>query len=123
MLPITGTILNGGGRMETRRWIAGGTIAIAAVAGGAGFAIAGGGEEQPLAGSDLEQATAAALEHTGGGTVIETEVGDDGAAYGVEIRLADGSVVEVSLDRTFKVIGDASDDDGAAEHESGTDDD
>ena len=27
---------------------------------------------------------------TGGGTVLETEAGDDGAAYGVEIRLGDG---------------------------------
>src|SRR5918996_3993629 len=100
--------------MDTRRWIAGGTIAIAAVAGGAGFAIAGGGEEQPLAGSDLEQATAAALEHTGGGTVVETEVGDDGAAYGVEIRLDDGRVVEVALDERFRVIGQESDEDSAS---------
>ena len=100
--------------MDTKRWIAGGTIALAVVAGGAGFAIAGGGDEQPLSGSDLGQATAAALEHTGGGTVVETEVGDDGAAYGVEIRLDDGSVVEVALDERFQVIGEGSDDDSAA---------
>ena len=100
--------------MDTKRWIVGGTIALAVVAGGAGFAIAGGGDEQPLTGSDLDQATAAALEHTGGGTVIETEVGDDGAAYGVEIRLDDGSVVEVALDEDFQVIGEESDDDSAA---------
>ena len=41
----------------------------------------------------------------------------------MEIRLDDGSVVEVSLDADFKVIGDASDDDGAAEDEGGSDDD
>jgi hypothetical protein len=109
--------------MDTKRWIAGGTIALAVVAGGAGFAIAGGGDEQPLSGSDLEQATAAALEHTGGGTVIETEVGDDGAAYGVEIRLDDGSVVEVALDERFRVIGQESDDDSAGiDDEAATDD-
>jgi hypothetical protein len=100
--------------MDAKRWIAGGTIALTAVAGGAGFAIAGGGEEQPQTGSDLEQATAAALQHTGGGTVIETEVGDDGAAYGVEIRLEDGSIVEVALDERFLVIGAESDDDSAS---------
>jgi hypothetical protein len=100
--------------MDTKRWIVGGTIALAVVAGGAGFAIAGGGDEQPLTGSDLDEATAAALEHTGGGTVIETEVGDDGAAYGVEIRLDDSSIVEVALDESFQVIGEESDDDSAA---------
>ena len=55
-------------------------------------------------------AKAAALEFTGGGTVTEAEVGDDGAAYGVEIRLDDGSQVEVRLDETFTVIGTEPDD-------------
>ncbi len=45
------------------------------------------------------------LTRTGGGTVIETETGDDGAAYSVEIRLADGAEVEVELDENFDVIG------------------
>ena len=105
--------------MDTKRWIVGGTVALAVVSGGAGFAIASGGDEQPLTGPDLEQATAAALAHTGGGTVIETEVGDDGAAYGVEIRVDDGSVVEIALDERFHVIGEESDDDSSA----GEDDD
>jgi hypothetical protein len=97
-----------------QRWIVGGVAALVLVGGGAGLAIANGGDDdRPLTGSDLDQATAAALEHTGGGTVIETEVGDDGAAYGVEIRLDDGSVVEVALDEGFHVIGDSVDDDGS----------
>jgi uncharacterized membrane protein YkoI len=58
-----------------------------------------------LTGTDLDTAVAAALEHTGSGEVVETEVGDDGAAYGVEIRLDDGSMVEVNLDADFNVIG------------------
>jgi uncharacterized membrane protein YkoI len=106
-----------------RKWIAGGAIALAVVGGTTGFAIATSDDDQPLTGSALDEATAAALAHTGGGTVIESEAGDDGAAYGVEIRLDDGSVVEVSLDQNFKVIGDASDDDGAADDEGGSDDD
>ena len=90
----------------------------------AGFAIAAGGDDdKPLTGSKLEKATAAALAHTGGGTVVETEVGDDGAAYGVEVRLDDGRVVEVNLDENFDVIGQANDDDGAGESDDGPDDD
>ena len=98
-------------QMSRKRWIAGAVLAIAAVGGGTGFAIASAGDDdQPLTGSALDRATAAALAHTGGGTVLETEVGDGGAAYGVEIRLDDGSVVEVALDESFEVIGDAPED-------------
>ncbi len=67
------------------------------------------------------KAVDAALAHVGGGTVLETEAGDDGAAYGVEIRLADGRVVEVQLDESFAVTGQASDDDNKGE--SGANDD
>ena len=90
----------------------------------AGFAIAAGGDDdKPLTGSNLQKATAAALAHTGGGTVVETEVGDDGAAYGVEVRLDDGRVVEVNLDESFDVIGQANDDDGAGDRDDGPNDD
>ena len=106
--------------MDTKRkWIAGGALALAVVGGTTGFAIASAGDDdQPLTGSSLEKATAAALEHTGGGTVIESEAGDDGAAYGVEIRLDDGRVVEVALDARFHVIDSGTDEDG-----TGPDDD
>jgi uncharacterized membrane protein YkoI len=90
----------------------------------AGFAIAAGGDDdKPLTGSSLEKATAAALAHTGGGTVTETEVGDDGAAYGVEVLLADGRQVEVNLDENFDVIGEENDDDGANDKDDGPNDD
>jgi hypothetical protein len=96
-----------------RKMILGGAVVLAVVGAGAGIGIAAGGDDdQPLRGSDREQATQAALEHTGGGTVIETEVGDGGAAYGVEIEKDDGSVVEVELDEDFNVIGSERDDDG-----------
>lgn len=91
----------------------------------AGVAIAsggGGGDDKPLTGSTLDKARAAALAHTGGGTVIETEGGDDGAAYGVEIRLADGSQVEVNLDRNFDVIGQEADEDGPNDQDGSNDD-
>lgn len=107
---------------KRKRWIVGGALALAVVAGGTGLAIASGGDdEQQLTGSALDQASAAALEHTGGGTVIEAEAGDDGAAYGVEIRLDDGSVVGVALDANFHVVGDSSEDEGASDYESTAD--
>jgi hypothetical protein len=99
-------------------------IAIAALAVigiGAGTVMAV-SDDQPLQGDARARAMAEALEHVGGGQVIETEVGDDGAAYGVEIQRPDGSVVEVSLDQNFRVIGTEGDDDSAGESEGPNDD-
>lgn len=104
------------------RWLAGGTLALGLVGAGVGIGLAetdteDGNEvettdsDQPLTGSDRERAEAAALEAVGGGTVTEVEVGDDGAAFGVEIRRDDGSQVEVHLDESFTVIGTEADDD------------
>ena len=92
-------------------------MAVLALLGtGAGVVLASAGDDDtPLLGTALERATSSALEHVGGGTVVETEVGDDGAAYGVEIRKDDGSVVEVNLDENFEVIGVELDDDGSAD--------
>jgi uncharacterized membrane protein YkoI len=107
------------------RILIGAAATVVAIGVGTGVGIAASSDDdQPLTGNDLDRATAAALEHVGGGTVIETEAGDDGAAYGVEIRREDGSVVEVSLDERFQVIGTEGDDDvaGEAEHEGSSDD-
>jgi uncharacterized membrane protein YkoI len=69
-----------------------------------------GGNEAPdqaiSGGSELDQASAAALEHTGGGQVTDTEVGDEESYYEVEVSLDDGSQVDVQLDRGFNVVGD-----------------
>jgi len=100
--------------MKKRLKLAAGAIAAVAVVGiGAGAAVAGASNERSLRGSDGNKATAAALEHTGEGRVNETEVGDDGAAYGVEVLLDDGSQVEVQIDSNFEVTGVEADDDGA----------
>ena len=108
----------------TRKLVLIGVLVVVIGAVSAGFAIAaGGGDEQPLTGSTLEQATDAALAHTGGGKVVETETGDDGAAYSVEIQLDDGSQVEVNLDENFEVIGSEADDDGPGDEEGPGDDD
>jgi Peptidase propeptide and YPEB domain len=105
--------------------IVGGVGAAAVIGAGTAIAVAsvGGDDDEPLTGTTLEQAVAAALEETGGGTVTETEIGDDGAAYSVEVRLEDGSQVEVNLDEDFNVIGQAADDDGADDQDGDDDDD
>lgn len=96
-------------------------LAVGAVSGGIAIA-SGGGDDQPLAGSALERAFAAALAATGGGRVTESEVGDDGAAYEVEVMLADGSQVDVRLDDRFAVIGRESGDDGSGDRDGAGDD-
>jgi uncharacterized membrane protein YkoI len=107
---------------RTRALIAGGALALVVIGGTTGAAIVANDDDKPLTGSTLDRASRAALEHTGGGTVVETEAGDGGAAYGVEVRLADGRVVEVELDANFKVIGSAGDDDGSGDRDGSGDD-
>ena len=101
------------------KWIAAGVAAAAVAIGGVGMTLANGdgdGDTQ-LTGNDLDRASQAALAHTGGGTVLESEAGDDGAAYSVEVKLDDGTVVDVKLDESFNVTGDSpsdgADDSGA----------
>lgn len=52
--------------------------------------------------------------------MIETEQGDGGATYEVEVRVASGAVVEVLLDENHAVIGTEADDVG---EENGENDD
>ena len=89
-----------------------GVAALAVGAGGVGVAVAGGGDdaEAPIRGGALDRASAAALEHTGGGRVTETEVGDEESYYEVEVTKGDGSQVDVQLDRGFDVVGGQADD-------------
>jgi uncharacterized membrane protein YkoI len=96
------------------RWIATAGLAVV-MAGGIAAAAAGGDTDQELTGATRDRAVAAALAATGGGTVLETEAGDDGAAYGVEVRLADGRQVEVNLDESFRVVGQEPDEDRPGE--------
>jgi uncharacterized membrane protein YkoI len=98
--------------------------AVLVAAAGTGIAVASGGEdddgnETPLTGADLERASDAALEHTGGGRVSETESGDEESAYEVEVTLDDGSQVDVQLDRDFQVVSSESD---SEDEDEGSDD-
>lgn len=85
-----------------------GLAALAALAlGGAAIANATGvgDDEAQLSSSEAARAGAAALRATGGGTVQESERDNEhGATYEVEVRKPDGSVVDVRLDSSYRVI-------------------
>ena len=93
-------------------------LAVAAVA--AGIAIGGSGrdEETPITGTALTRASEAALAHTGGGRVTDTEAGDEEGAYEVEVTLPGGSQVDVHLDSSFGVLGDEMDDESEVERDA-----
>jgi len=99
--------------------IIGAVLAVAAIAGGVAATGVAGDSEQPITGAAYEKASAAALKHTGGGRVTETEVGDEDSYYEVEVTLDDGRQVDVQLDENFNVIGVKVDD----ESEDGDSDD
>jgi hypothetical protein len=112
---------------KMKLWIIVAAVFAVGVVGGAGISIAVAtgaiDDDQPITGPALAKCTAAALAENPGGRVTETEVGDDGAAYGVEIRLDDGSEVEVNLDENCQVIGQHADDDGPNDDDGPSDDD
>lgn len=92
------------------------TAAAALVLAAGGAAIAGSGDDDAsdtaIQGPALQQASEAALAETGGGKVTETEVDDEESYYEVEVTLADGSQVDVQLDRTFVVVSSDADKEG-----------
>jgi hypothetical protein len=116
----------------TGKWITGGVLTAALIAGSTALALAGSStlaigesaeDDLPLRGSTLEEASAAALESTGGGTVVDSEAGDGGEAYEVEVSLEDGRQVEVGLDESFQVVGTEADDDGPGDDDDEPGDD
>jgi uncharacterized membrane protein YkoI len=106
--------------MDKLKGIIIGVVVVAALAIG-GTAIAnniGGdddGSDKAITGTALDKAKAAALAHTGGGKVTETEAGDEEGAYEVEVTMPDGSQVDVHLDKSFHVLGQQGDDDGSGD--------
>ena len=82
---------------------------------GAGVAYAtGSGDsgEQQATGPGIEKAKSVALDHTNGGRVTGTEVGDEEGYYEVEVIKDDGSQVDVHLDRDFNVLSTPADHEG-----------
>jgi uncharacterized membrane protein YkoI len=100
-------------RISKKVAVIGGAVVI--VAAGAGVAAAGGttdsteGPDVAITGDALQKASDAALAETGGGKVTGTEVGDEESYYQVEVTRADGSQVDVQLDKSFAVVSSAAD--------------
>ena len=101
-----------------------GSVIAALAVGGVAIAGAPGGDdegsERAISGGALDLASQAALDHTGGGQVTDTEVADEESYYEVEVTLDDGTQVDVQLDRSFQVVGDEAD--GAGEDDGPGDD-
>jgi len=92
-------------------------------AGGVGIAQAVGGDDEQATGPDADRAKAAAVESLGGGRAVSVEREDEGAsAWEVEVRRADGSVVDVDLTSELQRAATERDDDDSGPEE-GSDDD
>jgi hypothetical protein len=96
-----------------RKWLIIAAAGVAALAGGGAAIAAGGGgddgSDKPITGTALDKASAVALQSTGGGKVTGTEIRDEEGYYEVEVTRADGSQVDVHLDRGFHVTGSKAD--------------
>ena len=90
----------------------------------AGVAYANGNDspEQQTTGPGVEKAKSVALDHTNGGRVSATEVGDEEGYYEVEVIREDGSQVDVHLDRDFNVLGTPADNEGPDDKDAPNDD-
>jgi uncharacterized membrane protein YkoI len=102
-----------GGSMNKRMLKIGAAIVVVGALAGGGIAWSTAADDdatdKPITGSALAKAKAAALAHTGGGSVTGTEVGDEESYYEVEVTLDDGSQVDVQLDEGFDVVGSEGD--------------
>ena len=80
--------------------------AMAALAGGAGTAIAtNGGDEGGATGPGADQAKAAALKMYPGSHANSVERdSENGATWEVEVAKPDGSTVDVRLDQNYKLV-------------------
>lgn len=114
------------GPMDTKsKIIIGSALVLGGLGVGTGIAVAGGSSvpssvpfvdddrgdrfddaHEILTDTELQQATDAALAHTGGGRVTDAERDDDGGPvrYEIEVTLDDGSEVDLDLDEAFAVL-------------------
>jgi len=94
--------------------------------GGAGIALAVSDNDNdgPLTGETLDRASNAALAEVGPGTVTNADRNDDGgSAYDLDVRLDDGTTVDVELNDAFDVVwvGDYDNDDTNTSNNSSDD--
>jgi len=91
---------------RTQRIAAAAVIGVVAVGAGAGVAVAGNDDgDNTVTGSQADQATRAALEHTHGGKANSVERdSENGAVWEVEVTRTDGSTVDVRLDKDYQLV-------------------
>jgi uncharacterized membrane protein YkoI len=110
-------------KVQRKYLIVGGSV-LAIAAGGTGAALAiGSGDDgdAQATGPGAEQAKAAALELTGGGTANAVERdSEDGSTWEVEVTKPDGNTVDVRLDQSYGEVtieGDDESEQGESESE------
>ena len=105
---------------SVKTWLVAAVVATMLLVGaGVAYATGSGDDdsEQQATGPGIEKAKSVALDHTNGGHVSGTEVGDEEGYYEVEITRDDGSQVDVHLDKNYNVLSTP------ADHESPDDKD
>ena len=98
--------------MSAKTWLVAAVVATMLLVGaGVAYATASGDDdsEQQATGPGIEKAKSVALDHTKGGHVSGTEVGDEEGYYEVEITKDDGSQVDVHLDKNYNVLSTPAD--------------
>jgi uncharacterized membrane protein YkoI len=98
--------------MSAKTWLVAAVVATMLLVGaGVAYATASGDDdsEQQATGPGIEKAKSVALDHTNGGHVSGTEVGDEEGYYEVEITKDDGSQVDVHLDKNYNVLSTPAD--------------
>ena len=85
--------------------IVGGTLGVAAAVVASGAALADDDGEGRVTGAKADEATAAALKATSGGTANAVELdNENGATWEVEVTKKDGNTVDVRLDENHAVV-------------------
>jgi uncharacterized membrane protein YkoI len=104
------------------------TGAVVAVVGAGATAAVSAGEDGEAGSTNVtsqekQDATAAALDATGGGTANSVERdSENGATFEVEVTTPDGDTVDVRLDESFQVVVIEGDGDSADGSDDGSDD-
>ena len=98
--------------ISAKTWLVAAVVATMLLIGaGVAYATGSGDDdsEQQATGPGIEKAKSVALDHTNGGHVSGTEVGDEEGYYEVEITKDDGSQVDVHLGKNYNVLSTPAD--------------
>jgi len=111
--------------IDVRKGLIAAAVAVLLLVGaGVAYATGSGGDssEQQATGAGIEKAKSVALDHTNGGHVSGTEVGDEEGYYEVEVSKDDGSQVDVHLDKNYNVLSTPADHEGPDDKDGPNDD-